>query len=404
MNLFLSLFIILFIGFIGGYVFEKIHIPKIIFYIFLGILIGPSVLNIVDQTLIQISSYLRQIALVIILTRSGLSLDLKALKAIGRPALLMCFVPACFEILGVTIFAPLFLSISYFEAMLLGSVLAAVSPAIVAPRMIKLINEGYGLKHHVPELILAGSSCDDIFVIVLFYSFKGLVSNNTLDIWTISQIPISIISGVIIGIISGYFLKFIISKIKINDIGSVILLLSFSFGLIALENVCKPYFSISSLLSIIVIAIILRLKIKDKAKQIQIKYDALWNCFEILLFALVGIAVEIKYAFSKEGAIILGIILIALIFRSIGVVISILFTNYTFKEKLFIIISYLPKATVQASIGGIALMEHLSCGTLILTSAVLSILITAPIGALLIDCLYKKLLIKEDEIKQIDKS
>ena len=404
MNLFLSLFIILFIGFIGGYVFEKIHIPKIIFYIFLGILIGPSVLNIVDQTLIQISSYLRQIALVIILTRSGLSLDLKALKAIGRPALLMCFVPACFEILGVTIFAPLFLSISYFEAMLLGSVLAAVSPAIVAPRMIKLINEGYGLKHHVPELILAGSSCDDIFVIVLFYSFKGLVSNNTLDIWTISQIPISIISGVIIGIISGYFLKFIISKIKINDIGSVILLLSFSFGLIALENVCKPYFSISSLLSIIVIAIILRLKIKDKAKQIQIKYDALWNCFEILLFALVGIAVEIKYAFSKEGAIILGIILIALIFRSIGVVISILFTNYTYKEKLFIIISYLPKATVQASIGGIALMEHLSCGTLILTSAVLSILITAPIGALLIDCLYKKLLIKEDEIKRIDKS
>ncbi len=404
MNLFLSLFIILFIGLIGGYVFEKIHIPKIIFYILLGILIGPSVLNIVDQTLIQISSYLRQIALVIILTRSGLSLDLKALKAIGRPALLMCFVPACFEILGVTIFAPLFLSISYFEAMLLGSVLAAVSPAIVAPRMIKLINEGYGLKHHVPELILAGSSCDDIFVIVLFYSFKGLVSNNTLDIWTISQIPISIISGVIIGIISGYFLKFIISKIKINDIGSVILLLSFSFGLIALENVCKPYFSISSLLSIIVIAIILRLKIKDKAKQIQIKYDALWNCFEILLFALVGIAVEIKYAFSKEGAIILGIILIALIFRSIGVVISILFTNYTYKEKLFIIISYLPKATVQASIGGIALMEHLSCGTLILTSAVLSILITAPIGALLIDCLYKKLLIKEDEIKQIDKS
>ena len=404
MNLFLSLFIILFIGLIGGYVFEKIHIPKIIFYILLGILIGPSVLNIVDQTLIQISSYLRQIALVIILTRSGLSLDLKALKAIGRPALLMCFVPACFEILGVTIFAPLFLSISYFEAMLLGSVLAAVSPAIVAPRMIKLINEGYGLKHHVPELILAGSSCDDIFVIVLFYSFKGLVSNNTLDIWTISQIPISIISGVIIGIISGYFLKFIISKIKINDIGSVILLLSFSFGLIALENVCKPYFSISSLLSIIVIAIILRLKIKDKAKQIQIKYDALWNCFEILLFALVGIAVEIKYAFSKEGAIILGIILIALIFRSIGVVISILFTNYTYKEKLFIIISYLPKATVQASIGGIALMEHLSCGTLILTSAVLSILITAPIGALLIDCLYKKLLIKEDEIKQIDNS
>ena len=190
MNIFLSLFIIFFFGFLGGYLFEKIKIPKIVFYIVLGILIGPSLLNIVDENLLSISSYLRQIALVIILTRSGLSLDLSTLKKIGRPAFLMCFVPASFEILGITIFGPILLKISYLEAMLLGSVLAAVSPAIVAPRMINLINEGYGKKHHVPELILAGSSCDDIFVIVLFYSFKSLVSSNSFDAWTLSQIPI----------------------------------------------------------------------------------------------------------------------------------------------------------------------------------------------------------------------
>lgn len=397
MNIFLSLFIIFFFGFLGGYLFEKIKIPKIVFYIVLGILIGPSLLNIVDENLLDISSYLRQIALVIILTRSGLSLDLSTLKKIGRPAFLMCFVPASFEILGVTIFGPIFLKISYLEAMLLGSVLAAVSPAIVAPRMINLINEGYGKNHHVPELILAGSSCDDIFVIVLFYSFKSLVSSNSFDAWTLSQIPISIITGVILGLLGGIIMLFIISKFNINNVGNVIIMLGISFGMITLENILKVYFSISSLLAIIVMAIIIRFKKSDKAEQIQKTYNSLWNGFEILLFTLVGIATEVKYAFSKEGAILIGLIFIALIFRSIGVIISILFTEYSWKEKIFIVISYIPKATVQASIGGIALAENLPCGTTILIAAVISILITAPLGAFLIDNLYKRLLIKDLE-------
>lgn len=397
MNIFLSLFIIFFFGFLGGYLFEKIKIPKIVFYIVLGILIGPSLLNIVDENLLSISSYLRQIALVIILTRSGLSLDLSTLKKIGRPAFLMCFVPASFEILGITIFGPILLKISYLEAMLLGSVLAAVSPAIVAPRMINLINEGYGKKHHVPELILAGSSYDDIFVIVLFYSFKSLVSSNSFDAWTLSQIPISIITGVILGLLGGIIMLFIISKFNINNVGNVIIMLGISFGMITLENFLKVYFSISSLLAIIVMAIIIRFKKKDKAEQIQKTYNSLWNGFEILLFTLVGIATEVKYAFSKEGAIIIGLIFIALIFRSIGVIISILFTKYSWKEKIFIVISYMPKATVQASIGGIALAENLSCGTIVLIAAVISILITAPLGSFLIDNLYKRLLIKDLE-------
>ena len=384
MNIFLSLFIIFFFGFLGGYLFEKIKIPKIVFYIVLGILIGPSLLNIVDENLLSISSYLRQIALVIILTRSGLSLDLSTLKKIGRPAFLMCFVPASFEILGITIFGPILLKISYLEAMLLGSVLAAVSPAIVAPRMINLINEGYGKKHHVPELILAGSSCDDIFVIVLFYSFKSLVSSNSFDAWTLSQIPISIITGVILGLLGGIIMLFIISKFNINNVGNVIIMLGISFGMITLENFLKVYFSISSLLAIIVMAI-------------QKTYNSLWNGFEILLFTLVGIATEVKYAFSKEGAIIIGLIFIALIFRSIGVIISILFTKYSWEEKIFIVISYMPKATVQASIGGIALAENLPCGTIVLIAAVISILITAPLGSFLIDNLYKRLLIKDLE-------
>ena len=395
MNIFLSLFIIFCFGIFGGFLFEKIKLPKLIWYIILGILIGPSVLNIVDETLINISSYLRQIALVIILTRSGLSLDIHNLKRIGRPAILMCFIPATFEIIGITIFAPIFLGISYIEALLLGSVIAAVSPAVVVPRMIKLMDEGYGKKNSVPELIMAGASCDDIFVIVLFYSFKELAKNQTFNVWSISQIPLSIISGITIGIAIGFLMVLIIDKLKMNSILHVILTLGLSFGMIALETVVKPYFSISSLLGIIVMALVINIFKKKDAKEIQTKYNSLWSGFEILLFTLVGIATNIHYAFSRDGAILVGIILIALIFRSIGVFISILATSFTKKEKLFIIFSYLPKATVQASIGAIALSEGLECGGIVLTGAVISILITAPLGAILMDLTYKKLLEKD---------
>lgn len=386
--MFLSLFIIFFFGIVGGLIFEKIKLPRLVFYIILGILIGPSVFNIVDQELLGISSILRQIALVLILTRSGLSLDFKVLKQIGRPAILMCFIPAIFEIVGIVIFGPLLLEISILEALLLGSVLAAVSPAIVVPRMIRLKEKGYGDKHHVPEVILAGASCDDIFVIILFYAFKNLVAASSIDVMSIVEIPLRVILGIAVGCIIGFIFSWVIQRIRMNLPIQIILLLSISFGLLALES----YIPISALLSIIVIGILIRLRKKDSAIEIQKGYNSLWSGFEILLFVLVGCATDVRLAFSQEGGILLGLIILALAFRCIGVLLCVVATKYTKKEKLFIVISYLPKATVQASIGAIALAEGLDCGVLVLTAAVISILFTAPLGALLMDSLYFSLL------------
>ncbi len=398
--MFLSLFLIFFLGLLGGFIFEKIRVPHIVWYLCLGILLGPSVLNVIDDSLLNISSILRQIALVIILTRSGLSLNLKVLKEMGRESILMCFLPATFEILGIVIFAPIFLKISYFEALLLGSVLAAVSPAIVVPRMIKLKSEGYGTTNHVPDLILAGSSVDDIYVIVLFYSFKNLVSNNTFNAQLLLQIPLSIILGIALGILVSFIVSFIFKKILMKTSYKIVILLSVSCFMIWLENYLKSYISVSALLGIIVMAIIINHKHKNEAKEIKQGYESLWNGFEILLFTLVGCQTDINLALSKEGLVIAGIILISLIFRSLGVLLSIIKSKYNFKERLFLIISYLPKATVQASIGGIALSAGLSCGALVLTAAVVSILITAPIGAILIDNLSHKLLVKDEEISE----
>ena len=394
--MFLSLFLIFLLGFIGGYLLEKIKIPKIVWYLILGILLGPSLLNIVDNSLLNISSYLRQIALVIILTRSGLSLNLKNLKEIGRAAILMCFIPASFEIIGIVIFAPILLGISYFEAMLLGSVLAAVSPAIVVPRMIKLKNEGYGEGNLVPEIIMAGSSCDDIYVIVLFYSFKNLVASNSFSALSLLKIPSSIILGVLLGFLVGIIIVKTFKKININTPYKIIIMLSSSFGMLFLEEFLDQYVSISALLGIIVMGIIVSKYLKEDVNKIKQGYESLWNGFEILLFALVGCITDINLAFSKEGVLILGLILLGLIFRSIGVLLCVIRTKYTWKEKLFLIISYLPKATVQASIGGIALKEGLPCGTLILTAAVVAILVTAPLGAILMDTLTNKLLSRDE--------
>lgn len=397
MNTFLYLGLIFAFGFLGGYLIEKIRLPKLIWYLILGILIGPSLLNVVDPTLLSISSYLRQIALIIILTRSGLSLDLKVLKKIGRPAILMCFLPAVFEIAGITIFGPLLLGVSITEALLLGSVLAAVSPAVVVPRMIKLQGEGYSSNHHVAELIMAGSSADDIFVIVLFYAFKGVVATNSFDGLSIAMIPISIISGIALGAIFAVLIILLFKYIKLPTVVKVIVVLGVSFLMVGIENLIKPYFSISSLLGIIVIGIALLKFLPNEAKEIKPAYNSLWNGFEILLFALVGCAVDIKYAFTKDGAIILGLLFIGLLFRTIGVIICVIKTEYSFKEKIYIAISYLPKATVQASIGAIALSEGLACGNLVLTAAVVAILISAPLGAILMDTLKKKLLTKPIE-------
>ena len=388
----LSLLIIFTFGFLGGWLFKKIKMPPLIYYILLGILIGPSVLNIVSGKLLNISSILRQIALIIILTRSGLSLNIKTLKQIGRPAVMMCMIPATCEIIGITIFGPLILHISIFEALLLGSVLAAVSPAVVAPRMISLIERNYGENHKVCELVLAGASCDDIFVIVLFYAFKGLVATNSFTPMTLLQIPSSIILGIALGVLFGFIIYFLIKFTKMPKFLKVILFMLLSGALVLIENVTKKYVSISSLLGIITMGIVVLSTDKKSAQQIKPVYDKLWIIFEVLLFVLVGCATDVHYAFSLDGLKIIGLISIALVFRSLGVLLCLIKTNYTWKERLFIIISYLPKATVQASIGGIALAEGLPCGIIILTAAVVSILFTAPSGAILMDTFDKKLL------------
>ena len=387
----LSIGLVLVGGFITGLIFEKIKLPKVIGMIFIGILLGPSLLNIIDSSLIQISPILRQIALVIILTRSGLSLDLKKLKEIGKPAILMCIIPATLEIIGVLVFGPLILGISIIESLLLGSVLAAVSPAIVVPRMIKLIQEGYGKDKNVPELIMAGAAADDIYVIILFYAFLGLANGGELNAWALSQIPISIILGIVLGVVTSLIVNPIFKKAQLSNTSKVLILLGISFLLIGFESLLEAYISISALIAIITLGVMIFLRNKEEAIKIERGYQKLWVFFEIILFVLVGISVDLNYALSA-GFLPIIVLLIALVFRSFGVYLSLLFTNLNKKEKLFIAISYLPKATVQASIGGIALSMNLSIGPLILTMAVLSILITAPLGTLLMDNMYRKLL------------
>ena len=403
----LSLGIILGGGFLVGLLFEKIKLPKIVGMIIVGILIGPSFLNIIDSSIINISAMLRQIALVIILTRLGLSLNIANLKKIGRPAILMCFVPATFEIIGVVILAPLLLKISIIESLLLGSVLGAVSPAVVVPRMLKLQKEGYGEDKNMAELIMAGSSADDIYVIVLFYAFLGLNQSGTLNALSFLNIPLSIVLGIAVGLGLGLLLSFIYKKIGMNTVVKILILLFSSFLLVGLEEVISKYVAFSALLGIITMGMVILFKNKETAIDLEKGYDRMWTFFEILLFVLVGISVDINYALSA-GFMPLLVLLGALAFRMIGVFVSLLFTRLNMKEKLYAMISYLPKATVQASIGGIALSAGLPVGSLIRTMAVLSILITAPLGAILMDLSYKKLLtnnVKQpiDENKNIEK-
>ena len=390
-----SLGLILILGFIIGWLLSKIKIPGLFGKIIVGLLIGPYCLGLIDEKILSISTELRQVALVIILTRSGLNLDIDSLKKIGRPAILMSFIPATLEIIGVALISQLLLEITIFESILLGTVLAAVSPAVVSPRMIKLIEERFGENHQVPKLILAGSSVDDIYVIVLFYTFLGLVGNNTFDFVSITMIPVTIILGVLLGIIVGLILSYILKKTNFKTAINILIIISSSFLMIGLENMLKDYISISSLLGIMVTGIVLLFRNKEKAKQLSDGYNNLWIFFEIILFVLVGATVDFSYAINN-GLIAILILIIGLLFRTLGVLLCLIKTKLTFKERLFTILAYIPKATVQASIGGIALSLGLSCGSIILTVSVISILITAPIGAILIDNLSSKLLDRTD--------
>lgn len=411
---FLSLACTFGLGALGGILFNKIKMPRLIWYIVLGILLGPSLLNWIQTTDLwvqEVSSVLRQIALTVILTRSALSIDIKALKAVGRPAILMCFIPATFEIIGVVVFAPLLLHISYIEALVLGSVLAAVSPAVVGSRMIWLKQNGFGNKHHVPELILAGSSCDDIYVIVLFYGFKAMLPTmngigGSFNALTLLKIPSSILTGVAIGIGLGALLVYMFKKIKMNKPTRVFVYLGLSLALVALENyinlICAPYaalswFTMSGLLGVIVAGLIIsKYSRPTVTKSLIDGYGTIWNGFELILFTLVGAMINFHQIGAATAGLSLAVICLALIFRSLGVFLCILNTQYTWKERLFIIISYLPKATVQASIGGICFQENLQGGLIILTAAVVAILFTATIGAITMDKTYKHLLPYQD--------
>lgn len=399
----LSIGIILILGFLIGWLLSKIKIPGLVGMIIIGMIIGPYCFALIDDSILSISSELRQIALVIILTRSGLNLDIESLKKIGRPAFLMSFLPATFEIIGVSIISVLLLDITIFEAILLGTVLAAVSPAVVSPRMIKLIEGHYSDEHQVPKLILAGSSVDDIYVIVLFYAFLGLVEDNSFDFISIALIPITIILGILLGIVVGLVLSYILKKTSLPNAVNILIVLSTSFLLIGLENSLKKYISISSLLAIMVMGIVLLFTNKEKSKELSKGYNNLWTFFEIILFVLVGASIDFTYALNN-GLIAIIILFVGLLFRCFGVLLCLIKTNLTFKERMFTVFAYVPKATVQASIGGIALSMGLSCGSIILTVSVIAILISAPLGAILIDNFSKKLLIISNDINDDLKS
>lgn len=388
-----SLALIFLCGLLLGSIFQKIKLPPLLGMIITGIILGPHTLNLIDQSVLSISSDLRQIALIIILTRAGLNLDINSLKKVGRPAILMCFVPACFEIIGMVLLAPPLLGISIFDALIMGTVVAAVSPAVIVPKMLKLIETGYGKDKSIPQMIMAGASVDDVFVIVLFTSFTGLAQGESFSPISLIQVPISIILGIGLGILIGILLGFFFKKVHMRDSIKVIIILSISFLLVTLENSLKGIVPISGLIAIMSIGISLQKIRSDASKRISTKFSKLWVAAELMLFVLVGATVDIKYAFSA-GIMAILLIFGVLVFRMIGILICLIKTKLNKKERLFCMIAYCPKATVQAAIGSIPLTMGLSYGNIVLTVAVLSILITAPLGAFFIELLYKKLLKK----------
>lgn len=389
-----SLALIFLCGLLLGSIFQKIKLPPLLGMIITGIVLGPYALNLIDQSVLSISSDLRQIALIIILTRAGLNLDINSLKKVGRPAILMCFLPACFEIIGMVLLAPLLLGISILDALIMGTVVAAVSPAVIVPKMLKLIETGYGKDKSIPQMIMAGASVDDVFVIVLFTSFTGLAQGESFSPISLIQVPISIILGIGLGILIGIILGFFFKKVHMRDSIKVIIILSISFLLVTLENSLKGIIPVSGLIAIMSIGISLQKIRSDASKRISTKFSKLWVAAELMLFVLVGATVDIKYAFSA-GIMAIVLIFGVLVFRMIGVLICLIKTKLNKKERIFCMIAYCPKATVQAAIGSIPLTMGLSCGNIVLTVAVLSILITAPLGAFFIELLYKRLLKKE---------
>ncbi|MCB6546538.1 cation:proton antiporter [Blautia glucerasea] len=390
----LSISLILILGMFMGWICQKMKLPALLGMLITGIILGPYGLNLLDGSILGISAELRKIALIIILTRAGLGLDLSGLKKIGRPAVLMCFVPASFELLGMILLAPKLMGLSVLESAVMGAVLAAVSPAVVVPRMVKLMDEGYGVKEGIPQLILAGASVDDVYVIVLFSTFVGMMQGEGASILKFVNIPVSIFFGIAIGLFLGVLLAYFFKKVHIRDTSKVLIILSISFLLVVIEDKLTTAITFSSLIAVMFIGIGLQKKREAVAKRLSIKYGKLWVMAEVFLFVLVGATVNIEYL-GKVGAKAFVVIIGALIFRMFGVFVCLLGTSLKRKERLFAMMAYTPKATVQAAIGGIPLALGLACGDTVLTVAVLAIVFTAPLGAFAIDLSYKKLLNKQ---------
>ena len=390
----LSISLILILGMFMGWICQKIKLPALLGMLITGIILGPYGLDLLDGSILGISAELRKIALIIILTRAGLGLDLSGLKKIGRPAVFMCFVPASFELLGMILLAPKLMGLSVLESAVMGAVLAAVSPAVVVPRMVKLMDEGYGVKEGIPQLILAGASVDDVYVIVLFSTFVGMMQGEGASILKFVNIPVSIFFGIAIGLFLGVLLAYFFKKVHIRDTSKVLIILSISFLLVVIEDKLTTAITFSSLIAVMFIGIGLQKKREAVAKRLSVKYGKLWVAAEVFLFVLVGATVNIEYL-GKVGAKAFVVIIGALIFRMFGVFVCLLGTNLKRKEQLFAMMAYTPKATVQAAIGGIPLALGLACGDTVLTVAVLAIVFTAPLGAFAIDLSYKKLLNKQ---------
>ena len=387
----LSISLILILGMFMGWLCQKIKLPALLGMLITGIILGPYGLNLLADSILGISAELRKIALIIILTRAGLGLNLSGLKKIGRPAVLMCFVPASFEMIGMIFLAPKLMGLTVLEAAVMGTVLAAVSPAVVVPRMVKLMDEGYGVNEGIPQLILAGASVDDVYVIVMFSTFIGMMQGEGASVLKFVNIPISIFGGIMIGLLLGVLLAYFFKQVHIRDTSKVLIILSLSFLLVVIEDKMTTAITFSALIAIMFIGIGLQNKREAVARRLSVKYGKLWVAAEVFLFVLVGATVNIGYL-GKVGVKAFIVIIGALVFRMAGVFISLLGTDFKRNERLFTMMAYTPKATVQAAIGGIPLALGFSCGETVLTVAVLAIVLTAPLGAFAIDLSYKKLL------------
>lgn len=387
-----SLGLVLLLGMALGALAKRLKLPSLVGMLIAGMILGPYALNLLSDSLLNISADLRQLALIIILTRAGLSLDVEALNRVGRPAILMCFVPACFEILGMTLLAPALLGVSTLDAAIMGAVVGAVSPAVIVPRMIRLSEEGWGVDRGIPQLILAGASVDDVFVIVMFTAFTGLASGGEgLTAGAVLSIPASILTGVAAGLLLGWLLAQWFRRVHMRDSVKVVILLSLAFLLVAAEDALEGIFPFSGLLAVMGAGVGLQRWRSVVAQRLSLKFSKLWVAAEVALFVLVGAAVDLRYALSAGVMAILAV-LGALCFRAVGVLVCVSGAHFSPKEKLFCVLGYLPKATVQAAIGGVPLAMGLGCGQIVLTVAVIAILVTASLGALAIDRSYPKLL------------